>query len=238
MTLTDWQHENFIATEKMVSHCTNCGKLNDRTQRAGLCKTCSNYQHRTGEMRPERLWNRVAFCIRCKINEITAKELCPACYDYDRVNGKARPMHLRNPDWLCSNPHCRKPKVVGQWRGRYCEPCYQYRLLHNDQNRPGHLSRNICTEGYEPCANPNCDKPLVIGRANGILCHGCKKYEKENRVDRPRRLCAKANLLGWCECGQIAEKELTWEYKVVARISRTTSAMCLECFEMDQKWAA
>ncbi len=44
-------------------------------------------------------------------------------------------------------------------------------------------------------------------------------------------------MLGWCGCGQIATREIRWEYSIMGNDSNEALALCLECFEMDQELA-
>lgn len=220
-----------------IGKCANCKKTKP-IKGHGRCVTCLHYRQRTGNERSKKLWRKTPFCKDCRVGNSVSNGRCKACDEYRRLHkNKIRPLYLRSPDLICKNPNCNKPLNLGKSIGFYCNACNWYRLHHDWQDRPERLCKNICTEGYRPCKNPNCDKPMLIGAKRGPYCFGCKNYRQQHGTSRPAHLCSKANMLGWCECGQVAAREIKWEYSITGKDSNEALALCLECFEMDQELA-
>lgn len=183
--------------------CGNCDKEKP-IKAAKKCSACWNYKQRYGIDRPARLYNKPIFCKKCKDNYIRCKGLCFGCYNYQLVNnGKARPRHLRNKT-ICKNPNCGKP-LFGTRRG-FCKPCYNYDLARG-VDRPLRYTKFLLDDGYFYCKNPNCDKPIKSKKRQGY-CSLCFNWQRKYKKDRPRELCPQKIDLGWCDCGEVAKREL------------------------------
>lgn len=106
------------ARRKTKPLCANCGQ--DFAKWVDLCNACGLYRARTGQMRPERLWNkddrRCKRCGRPWIERKFSDGRCPACSSHFRRHGCERPMArikaLYPFGWCdCGQPAVTKVKV-------------------------------------------------------------------------------------------------------------------------------
>lgn len=147
---------NVLDVAKKCSHCRNL----TYHIRKGRCDPCYAYKKRTGQDRPEHLWKRVLFCIRCdcdlsKIRH-SSKGVCINCLAYKNRTGKARPTYLfsRLDTAVCRNLNCQIPlRMATRVSKGYCSTCYWYLNAYKKQRSkklacPGDVGLGWCACGH------------------------------------------------------------------------------------------